>query len=55
MELAREQLRNEKERALREIRERSVDMIIDASEKLIRESLDDDMHRKIVEKHLEDL
>ncbi|MBN1760288.1 MAG: F0F1 ATP synthase subunit B [Chitinispirillaceae bacterium] len=50
---AREQLLREKELALREIREQSVDLIVAASGKLIEKSLDDETHRRIVEQHLE--
>jgi F-type H+-transporting ATPase subunit b len=55
LEHAREQITMEKERALREIKEQSVEIIIAASEKLINESLDDDGHKRIVKKHLEEL
>jgi len=55
LQLAREQIILEKERALREIREQSVDLIISASEKLISGSLDDEAHRRLVEKHLGEL
>ena len=50
---AREQLVREKELALREIREQSVDLIVAASGKLIEQSLDDATHRRIVEQRLE--
>lgn len=55
LQLAREQIVLEKERALREIREQSVDLIISASEKLISGSLDDEAHRRLVEKNLKEL
>lgn len=54
LEDARKQIGDEKERALNEIRKQSVDLIINASEKLITASLDDEAHRKIVEQQLED-
>jgi F-type H+-transporting ATPase subunit b len=51
---AREQLTQEKELALREIRQQSVDLIISASEQLIGDALNNEDHRRIVEKHLEE-
>ena len=51
---ARKQIGDEKERVLSEIRKQSVDLIINASEKLITVSLDDEAHRKIVVRQLED-
>lgn len=55
VEEAKTQIVYEKEMALREIRNSSVDLVIAASEKLIAGSLDDEAHRRIVEKQLEEL
>lgn len=55
LENAREMIVGEKERALREIKEQSVDMIITASEKLIGSALDNEEHKRIVRKHLEEM
>lgn len=55
VEDAKKQIEFEKEQALREIRNSSVDLVIAASEKLMITSLDDDHHRRIVEKQLEKL
>jgi F-type H+-transporting ATPase subunit b len=52
---AKKQIEYEKEQALREIRNSSVDLVIAASEKLMVTALDDDSHRRIVEKQLEEL
>ena len=52
---AKKQIVYEKEMALREIRNSSVDLVIAASEKLIAGSLDDEAHRRIVAKQLEEL
>lgn len=55
LESTKEKIIHEKENAIREIKEHAVDLIINTSEKLIEQSLDDETHRKIVEKHLEEL
>jgi len=55
LEQAREQIAAERERTLREIKEQSVDIIIAASEKLIETVLDDEGHKRIVRKHLEEM
>jgi F-type H+-transporting ATPase subunit b len=52
---AKKQIEHQKEKALREIRNSSVDLVIAASEKLVTASLDDDAHRRIVEEQLEKL
>ena len=54
MDEAREQLSREKDRVLHEIREQSADLIVAVSEKLIAGSLDDEAHRRIIDKHLEE-
>jgi F-type H+-transporting ATPase subunit b len=55
VERAREQIESEKQNALTEIREQAVDLVLKTSEKLIAEVLDQEKHRKIVRKHLEEL
>ncbi|HEX2958911.1 MAG TPA: F0F1 ATP synthase subunit B [Chitinispirillaceae bacterium] len=55
LERAREQIETEKQNALSEIREQAVDLVLKTSEKLILEVLDQDKHRTIVRKHLEEL
>jgi F-type H+-transporting ATPase subunit b len=55
LERAREQIESEKQRAITEIREQAVDLVLKTSEKLIAEVLDQDKHRTIVRKHLEEL
>jgi F-type H+-transporting ATPase subunit b len=55
LEQSRQQIGTEKEKALQEIRNETVDLIIQTSGKLIEESLDDDLHRKIVQRQLENL
>lgn len=52
---AKEQIVQEKELALREIKGQSVDIILAATEKLISKNLDDEMHRQFIEKQLEKL
>lgn len=52
---AQEEMQSEKERTLREIKEQSVEIIIAASEKLIGTVLDDEEHRRIVRKNLEEM
>jgi F-type H+-transporting ATPase subunit b len=52
---AREQIESEKQHAILEIREQAVDLILKTSEKLINEVMDNDKHRMIVKKHLEEL
>lgn len=52
---AKEKIDLEKENALQEIKNHAVDLIINTSERLIEESLNDDSHRKIVDKYLEQL
>ena len=51
----REKMAVEKELAIQEIKNQAVDLIIRTSEKLIEKSLDDEAHRKIVDKHLDEL
>jgi F-type H+-transporting ATPase subunit b len=55
MERAKEQIESEKQRAVTEIREQTVDLILQTTEKLISDVLDKDKHRMIIRKHLEDL
>jgi F-type H+-transporting ATPase subunit b len=55
LERAREQIETEKQKALIEIRQQAVDLVIQTSEKLIVESLDDEKHRRIVNRHLEEM
>ncbi len=55
LEDAREKIALEKENAIEQIKNQTVDLIINTSEKLIEESLNDQTHRKIVEKHLDNL
>jgi len=55
LEDTKEKIALEKENALQEIKNQAVELIINTSEKLIEESLDDETHRKIVEKHLDEL
>lgn len=52
---AKEQIGQEKEQALREIKEQSVAIIIAATEKLLTKNLDVEMHRQFIEKQLEEL
>lgn len=45
----------ERQKALAEIRERAVDLAIGAAEKVIRESLDEERHRRIAESYLHEI
>lgn len=52
---AKQQIEREKEKALEELKTEAVDMVIATAGKLVNEGLDDDQHRRIVERHLEQL
>ena len=45
----------EKERALTELKAETVNMVIQTTSKLIEENLDDEGHRKIVNRYLEEI
>jgi F-type H+-transporting ATPase subunit b len=53
--MAREQIAFEKDRAVAELKNQAVDMIIKTSEKLIETNLDDELHRRDVRKWLDRL
>ncbi len=55
LERAKEQIHRERERAVEEFGTRAVDLVITASEKLLAEGLNDDAHRRVVERQLEAL
>ena len=55
LELARKQMNIEKNRALEEIRKETVDLVLRASEKFIESSINNEEHRRIVERSLEQL
>ncbi len=55
LEDAKSKITTEKENALRQIKNQTIELVINTSEKLIEESLSDETHRKIVEKHLDNL
>ncbi len=55
LEDAKAKITTEKENALRQIKNQTIELVISTSEKLIEESLNDETHRKIVEKHLDKL
>ncbi len=52
---AKAKIATEKENALKQIKNQTIELVINTSEKLIEESLNDETHRKIVEKHLDNL
>ena len=55
IEMAREQISIEKERAVADLKNKAVDMIIKTSEKLVETSLDEEKHRSNVRRWLERL
>lgn len=55
LEDAKAKITTEKENALKQIKNQTIELVINTSEKLIEESLNDETHRKIVEKHLDKL
>ncbi|HEX3020565.1 MAG TPA: F0F1 ATP synthase subunit B [Chitinispirillaceae bacterium] len=55
MEDTMEKIAMEKQNAIAQIKNQAVDLIINTSEKLIEESMNDETHRKIVKKHLDNL
>ena len=55
LEEAKQQISGEKERAIAELKEETVDMVIQTTSRLIDESLDDEGHRKIVNRFLEEI
>jgi F-type H+-transporting ATPase subunit b len=55
LEDAKAKITVEKENALKQIKNQTIELVINTSEKLIEESLNDETHRKIVEKHLDNL
>jgi F-type H+-transporting ATPase subunit b len=52
---AREQIERERERAVDEIRKQAVDLVIAATQTLVESNLDDEAHRRIVQRRLEGL
>lgn len=54
IEKANAEIREEKEKAIGEIRNEAATLAISAASKLINESLDDDAHRKLVDKYIEE-
>ncbi len=54
VEKANAEIKEEKEKALGEIRDEAAALAISAASKLIDQSLDDDAHKKLVDKYIEE-
>jgi len=52
---AQEQIGREKDKAILEIKMRVADLAINAASKLVEERLDDEKHRQLVDRYIDDL